>query len=971
MGDLDSEVSTLVGSDGVAAGPSASATPKPSPSSPLAFKSTLTESSPPKDPADIPAADTFSEVDDQDQTAIIWGRTFSGQDFQVPPTQDIIESLFYPSEPQTVFEWTILVILAIEVFVFITGTTQPTTDFNRTAFMMLFGFWRFMLDVVLGVMLKLQSSSQFLVRWVKRKNLGGRPSSRRGPWTEYLVGELKKKIGVDDVAYDELPIEYITWTLFRGFVDIILINDFVCFFFFAASHVDFAPDVPFTWHDYLRFFASLLMLGFNFWVKLDVRRVIKDFAWYRQAGFWRIMYNWVLGLILHLQSTNKFWSRHFIKYGETTKEAFHQWKIFFNLSQSMTYITFFICACRLYTVPENWYHGIVLLKHIIAAILILLHIGTALSIHKALGDFGWFYGDFFIDSLRDANTLNYTGIYRFLNHPNAWAATASAWGITMVCGSWPLMWLTVFGQISNWMFVRYVELPHMHRRYGPKVRARQDAGMEKALREGVEKIEGQAKDVVDRVVKGLDTRWRKIKRLRRVMSWEGARSWDADDSEQEDEDDRTSSHGEEDDDEDFDEAPSYFKARPTSESRALKREPEEESTSSGSEMLDEPLDGLRKRRGSKERPNLPYRMPQSRSSFSETMREAVKKTKPRVNKIVHDAKMIVTKRVERLASVTQRSPSPLLPIHLYSLTFPSAPKHSPLQQTFVQGRDAGPIVFRLGEPIPIQFTCARETVKRRDWIGIYGAGHNLSTEITTSRNNLWIFVTNAWHREDDDVTTPLMRKITQPIPSPSDDTPPASPTTDGPELAVDDNPAGRKRKGPAAKVKTTILLGETPVTVRQSEEDEGLRIVTGIVVFKRSRLPWRVGAYEARYHLDSGYSVLAVSHVFEIVVEEFDWEEEGGPGMPSVFERVEETLRALVERCVDVDVGIGDRRLGVDEDVITRCKVGEDTPDAASFAKYKEEVTQRIVYGIRQIFGIEFSWKICEAREALKITAAP
>jgi hypothetical protein len=51
--------------------------------------------------------------------------------------------------------------------------------------------------------------------------------------------------------------------------------------------------------------------------------------WYYigHAAFWRIVYNGALGLVLHMQSDHKFFSRHFIKYGETPTDAFSHWKM--------------------------------------------------------------------------------------------------------------------------------------------------------------------------------------------------------------------------------------------------------------------------------------------------------------------------------------------------------------------------------------------------------------------------------------------------------------------------------------------------------------------------------------------------------------------------------------------------------------------------------------------------------------------
>ena len=45
-----------------------------------------------------------------------------------------------------------------------------------------------------------------------------------------------------------------------------------------------------------------------------------------QCLAWRIFHTYVLGAILDLQSREKFWTKHYIKFGGTVKEAFDNWK---------------------------------------------------------------------------------------------------------------------------------------------------------------------------------------------------------------------------------------------------------------------------------------------------------------------------------------------------------------------------------------------------------------------------------------------------------------------------------------------------------------------------------------------------------------------------------------------------------------------------------------------------------------------
>ncbi|KAI9328866.1 phospholipid methyltransferase-domain-containing protein, partial [Obelidium mucronatum] len=921
--------------------------------------------------------------------------------FQIPTIHSLIHCLLFPS---SIFDWSIIFSIALTVSVFL------LVRLRKEYYLALFIFWRVGYNVLLGLMLRSQSDWNLLVRFAKRYGFGQNAGKRRGVWQTYFIGEIIKKLDLDDKEFNSLPVEFTTWILFRAFVDTVLVNDFLSHTLFGIAY--FKPPVydgngpelfGIGWRDWFRYSAGTLLLLINYGIKMEGNRVVSDFAWYWgdfffyqvnepttpttdsktpysptapppassfelaphpmysvgyigfyataliaksytvffvslgahlsqilffffveshhfertygnvaeesistgnsnsltpkikkkkkktvlqslfrrdllifknfdpfrstdvltvlvwvltflnaivvgrvgenheknwkvwQALFWRLVFSGVLGYILHLQSKYTFWSRHFIKFGETSFDAFRHWKIIYNLCQSMTYISFFLCAFMLYKPPEVWLVGSVMLKHTVALILILLHIWTTFSIHKTLGEYGWFFGDFFIDSLttptKQTNhpTLSqgptYTGLYRFLNHPNAWAAAASAWGVTVVTGSPHVLMVTVLGQLSGWCFVFLVEAPHMRRRYGDSVRSQNL--------------------VDDLLVNGGAVGGASM------MS----RSY---------------------------ESGSYLSK--TMSSSSLKK---------------------------------------VKSPIAAVVQEAVNEVKPRVDKIVTGARNIVKSNVEK----SHWSQTQFLPRQLYTITFPIT---SPYPLFFSSSNIQR---FQLGNPITIQFTCARETLKRRDWIGIYPAGENLSTEVTTSKSySRWMFLTATVKNEDDD-TVP--------------------------------------------------------------DEDQGLRVVTGNLCFRRGKIPWQVGTYEARYHYDGGYSVVAISKPFEIVAECFQWMDDSGAVVvgragqelggleknENEILRIEAFLRVHVERCVDVDVlGKGGIPLDVNEDILARVEMDEWIKDLseneyifylawlgvfltvfffeADFRIYKENVAKRIVYGIKQMFGIEFSWHV-------------
>jgi phosphatidylethanolamine N-methyltransferase len=216
------------------------------------------------------------------------------------------------------------------------------------------------------------------------------------------------------------------------------------------------------------------------------------------AMAWRIWYSLGLGSILTEQSHNKMWTRHFLKFGESAGEAWRQWKGMYHLSMTMCYVSFIAACWKMYSPPEDWSYGWVLLKHVVGASLVALQIWTAVSVYESLGEFGWFFGDFFFD--HEAK-LTYKSIYRFLNNPERVFGTAGLWGAALITWSRAIFVMALLSQILTLGFIAYVEKPHMQKIYGRNMR--EEAGLTKFIKRS---LPPPVKGWQDRVDKALDER---------------------------------------------------------------------------------------------------------------------------------------------------------------------------------------------------------------------------------------------------------------------------------------------------------------------------------------------------------------------------------------------------------------------------------------------------------------------------------
>jgi phosphatidylethanolamine N-methyltransferase len=213
------------------------------------------------------------------------------------------------------------------------------------------------------------------------------------------------------------------------------------------------------------------------------------------AAIWRLWYSVGIGYMLNRQSEKKKWTRHFVKYGESTREAWRQWKGTYHLCMTLCYTSFVAAAWKMYSLPADWSYGWALLKHVIGFGLVALQIWVSVSIYDSLGEFGWFFGDFFFNQ---SPRLTYGGIYRFLNNPERVLGLAGVWGVALITSSRAIFCLALLSHTLSLAFIQFVERPHMQKLYGRHLR--QDAGLVRSLRRSLPPPLRQWQDGMDKVL---------------------------------------------------------------------------------------------------------------------------------------------------------------------------------------------------------------------------------------------------------------------------------------------------------------------------------------------------------------------------------------------------------------------------------------------------------------------------------------
>lgn len=222
------------------------------------------------------AASGNGEATQRDE--VVWGKTPSGTVFRVPTTHDVM-TLFDPRYPKSHLDLVNLALLGVQLTLFAWLSKRGAQLF----FFFYLVFWRAAYDAGLGYVLTKQSKKKWIVREVQRR--AWLDEEKRPKVRAWIKSQLQGKMG-KDYSFDDLPLEYNTWLLFRQLVDIILVNDFVSYALFAIACFRVPTGLSLALH-ILRWIGGVVLLAFNLWVKTEAHHVVKDYGWYWGDAFFQ------------------------------------------------------------------------------------------------------------------------------------------------------------------------------------------------------------------------------------------------------------------------------------------------------------------------------------------------------------------------------------------------------------------------------------------------------------------------------------------------------------------------------------------------------------------------------------------------------------------------------------------------------------------------------------------------------------
>lgn len=251
----------------------------------------------------------------------------------------------------------------------------------------------------------------------------------------------------------------------------------------------FDPLIKKSLSDYL-IVASLILNGAVFYYTLHSQWQIPVFLFL--YGFWRLGYNFGIGFLLYQQShyeklftwfksveTQKSIATSFMnselkskltaaQLGEVPME-FKTWIVFRSLvslilmNDFVTYVLL-VLSCSSRAFDQETY--LVVVRWGLGIILFVFNLVVKLDAHNVVKDYAWYWGDFFF-RLHNNEELIFDGVFDLAPHPMYSIGYSGYYGFALMTQSYTVLFASIAGHLMQFLFLKYVEDPHISKIYGP------------------------------------------------------------------------------------------------------------------------------------------------------------------------------------------------------------------------------------------------------------------------------------------------------------------------------------------------------------------------------------------------------------------------------------------------------------------------------------------------------------------------
>ncbi|KIR68290.1 phosphatidylethanolamine N-methyltransferase [Cryptococcus bacillisporus CA1873] len=231
-------------------------------------------------------------------------------------------------------------------------------------------------------------------------------------------------------------------------------------------------------------------------------RLLRSVFFLLYFAFWRGCYDWGFAWVLRKQSEKKWVVKLLRNWGwlnvnseqggeqgrawakwwkrelemkmddgykwENVPQEFNAWLMFRQLVDVVLLNDFVSYACFAWAnlhFPPNHSVFMHIFRWVLGWSLILFNLWVKMDAHRVVKDYAWYWGDAFWLMVMQ-HDLVFDGVYEIAPHPMYSVGYAGYYGLSMVVGSYTVLFVSLAAHAAQFAFLLWFENPHIERTYG-------------------------------------------------------------------------------------------------------------------------------------------------------------------------------------------------------------------------------------------------------------------------------------------------------------------------------------------------------------------------------------------------------------------------------------------------------------------------------------------------------------------------